>query len=142
MFASQITKEVVLDGDERVTVRKLSALTLDRARAARQADQAKTLRNYGGELLKAIRSESLDDVAEAVAARRADPAARRKAHYDEFDRETVLNAGIVSWTADRKVNPESIGDLDEPSAQKLHEEIVDLSNPFDADAAREAEGKS
>jgi len=142
MFASQIQKEVVLEGDERVTIRKLSALTLDKARAAKQADQAKVLRNYGGDLLKAIRSDSLEDVAAAVAAKRADPVVQRAAHYDEFDREVVLNAGIVSWTSDRKVNPESVGDLDEPSAQKLHEAIVDLSVPFDPEMAADLEGKS
>jgi len=136
MFASRITSEVQL-GEERVVIRKLSAFTLDKARDARQATQARSLRNYGGEILKAIRSENLDKVAEEAGVK-AEPsadvkAAAKAARYAEFDQELTLNAGVVSWTvADRKVNPESIADLDEKSAKVLFEAIIDLSAPVSA----------
>jgi hypothetical protein len=135
MFASVITS-VVTVGDERVNVRKLSARTLGEARDARQAAQAKTLRNYGGDLLKAIRSESLDAAAQKIAEAKLDEAAARRARYDEFDRAVVLGAGITSWSCDRPLNSESISDLDQEASDKIFEAIVDLSIP-----TRGAEGK-
>ncbi len=136
MFASKITKDVVViaeqGAEERVTIRKLSAIILGRARDARQASQAKTLRNYGGELLLAIRQGTLDEVAKKQAEAQAIEA-KRTSRYDDYDPETTLNAGIVSWTVG-KVTPEAIADLDEPTAKILHEAIIDLSVPFDPEA--------
>ena len=129
MFASRITATVSLADDHSVTIRKLSATTLDKARDARSADQAKTLRNYGGDILKAIRSEEVNTAAAAKPEVKVDA---KVAHYATFDRELVLNAGIVSWTVPEKVNPDNVSDLDEPSAKAIFEAIIDLSSPVSA----------
>lgn len=126
MFASKVTKEVVLDGGERVVIRKLNHAALDRAREVRSSAGAKSLRDFGGEILKVMRSEEFSQLKQA---RDESPEAAKAGRYAAFDRNVVLQAGIVSWTAEVKLSAEAIDDLDEPSAQKLHEEIVDLSLP-------------
>ena len=134
MFASRVTKDVVLndgDLDVTVTVQKLSARALEKAREARTVSQAAPLRAMGGDILKAMRSESMDEAAASLRAKRATLEGAKKERYDAHDRFTVLQSGIVRWRgADLPaVSQESIEDLDEDSAQKLHEEILDLSLP-------------
>lgn len=139
MFASKVTKEVELDGGERVTVRKLSYAALDRARDARSSAGARSLRDFGGDIVKVLRSDEFTQVKKE---REEKPEALKAARYAAFDRGTVLQAGIVSWTADVKLSPEAIEDLDEPSAQKLHEAIIDESLPSLDVKAAEAQGKT
>jgi hypothetical protein len=151
MFASRITKDVQCDdGDNAVivTIQKLSGRSLEKARDARSAAQIASLRTASKDLLQVMRSDQLEVAAEQLAARRAkemtDAKAKAKARYDSFDREHVLNAGVVRWSCEsiKKLSPESIGDLDEESAQKLHEAILDLSlPPLDPVLAEAEEGK-
>lgn len=134
MFASRVTKDVVLndgDLDVTVTIQKLSARALEKAREAKTISQAAPLRAMGGDILKAVRSESMDEAAASLRAKRATIEGAKKERYDAHDRFTVLQAGIVRWRgADLPpVSPKSVEDLDEDSAQRLHEEIVDLSLP-------------
>lgn len=151
MFASRITKDVQCDdGDTAVivTIQKLSGRSLEKARDARSAAQIASLRTASKDLLQVMRSDQLEVAAEQLAARRAkeaaDPKAKAKARYEAYDREHVLNAGIVRWSCElrKKLSPEAIGDLDEESAQKLHEAILDLSlPPLDPVVAEVEEGK-
>ena len=137
MFASRVTKNVVLnDGDFEVTVtiQKLSARALEKAREARTISQAAPLRAMGGEILRAVRDESsLDEASKALKAKRATLEGAKKERYDAHDRALVLQAGIVRWASSmpdlKRLSPDAIDDLDEESAQKLHEEIIDLSLP-------------
>lgn len=124
MFASMVQKEVVLADGERVVIRKLNHATLDRARDARSSKGARSLRDFGGEIVSVLRSEEFGQL---KAKREEDPNAPRLARYNAFDRGIVLVAGIKSWTSSEKLTPEAVEDLDEPSAQKIFEEIVDLS---------------
>lgn len=140
MFASKVTDAVVLDGGERVTIRKLNHSALDLAREARSSRGAKSLRDFGGDILRVLRSEEFVDMKKAR--EEAGPEALRAARYAAFDRSVVLQAGIQSWTSEVKVTPEAIDDLDEPSAQKIHEAIVDLSLPPIDPAKAEAQAKN
>lgn len=145
MFASRITKDIdIQDGDSVVVVhvQKLSGRALQNARDARSTAQLAALRGASKDMLAMIRSPELDAAAEAVAAKRkaeaADPKLRTKARYGEYDRWTVLTAGIVRWSADVPL-PAGVDDLDEPAAQTLHEAILDLSLPPLDPAVIEAE---
>lgn len=140
MFASRVTKDVELDGGERVVIRKLNHSALERARDARSSAGAKSLRDFGGDILRVLRSEEFTEI-QQKRAQDETVESRRLARYAAFDRNVVLQAGIVSWTADVKVTPEAIGDLEEPIAQRLHEEIVDLSLPALDPKQAEEQGK-
>ena len=146
MFASRITKDVdIQDGAAIVvvTVQKLSGRSLQAARDARSQAQLGSLRGASREMLEMIRSPQLDAAAEKLAAQRkseaTDPDAQRKARYNDYDREHVLLAGIVRWSAKPDKSPEAIADLDEDVSQKLHEAILDLSLPSLDPAKVEAE---
>ena len=136
MFASKIKKVVSFD-DDQVTIRKLSFSALDRARDARQLRSAETIRAHGGEVFKVLRSESTADLAEQLKARRENPEVARRARYQEYDRASVLHNGIVAWSFDEPVDQGHIDDLDEDIAQRLHEEIIDLSAPPPEEAKEE-----
>lgn len=145
MFASRITRDVdVQDGESVVvvTVQKLSGNALQDAREARGAAQLASLRGASKELLQVFRSSDLDAAAEKLAAQRraeaADIVVRARARYAEYDRGTVLKAGIVRWSVG-EVTHERVADLDEEASQKLHEAILDLSLPSLDPAVGEAE---
>ena len=125
-FASKVTQEVVLSDNERVVIRKLNHTTLDRAREVQSSKGARSLRDFGGDIVKVLRSEEFSDL---KAKKAEDPDAPRKARYNAFARGVTLPAGIVSWTYQDAPTAELIEDLDDESAQKLHEAIVDLALP-------------
>jgi hypothetical protein len=133
MFASQ-TKSTVAIGDVVVTIRKLSARSLDKASEARQATAAAVARGFGADMIQALKVTEPAPLAPVVLTL----AEQIKARYTSYDRASTLRAGIASWTAPQPLE-EGIADLDEESAQKLHEAILDLSLP--ALDPKVAEGK-
>jgi hypothetical protein len=154
MFASLVQKDVTLKildqaavaflgADEIVvTIQKLSGRSLEKARVQQTIEQAgPVLRSFGGDVVKSIRSETLDEAAKQLKLQTQSVEARKKAYYASFDRESVLIAAVRRWSCEdrKKLCPESLADLDEKSAQQLHVEIIELSAPFDASEA--AEGK-
>lgn len=153
MFASRVTKNVTIERPEGavvVTIRKLSGKSLTLAGQQQGIAKARAAGAIGGDALTAfMQMESLKEAAAAgKPAPDADPELRARARYAEYDREAVLQAGIVSWTpADPTapelptVNPDAIADLDEDVAALLHREVLDLSLPPIDKAEREAAGK-
>lgn len=139
MFASQTTK-VVEFPDGAVTIQKLSWRSLEKARQARASDQAAGLRNIGGDILKALRSEAIEDLSKQLKAKSASADERRLARYADFDRGTLLQSGIKAWTYG-EVKPELIEQLPEEDAERLHHEILDLSLPPLDPVKADAEGK-
>ena len=133
MFASSITKQIEIeDGVEKgtVTIRKLSARSLDKAREARQLAVMGVATKFGPELMKSFReaaAEKREAAPEGVGAPTVD------ARYGEFDRTLVLTQGVASWTF---IVPLTAGleDLDEGAAELLFHEIIDLSYPAKAAA--------
>lgn len=140
MFASRVKKQVEFE-DGSVTIRKLSYHSLEKAREARTAVQAASMRNFGGDVLKALRNEDLGEVAKRVAEQKPGPKEQAKARYAEYDRDSVLVAAIDSWTYG-DVTPKAIYDLEEERAARLHREILDLSLPPLESAAAEEQQKN
>jgi hypothetical protein len=134
MFASRVTKDVQVE-DVVVTIQKLSGRSLDKAKDARSAAQLGSLRAASKDLLQVMKSDQVEAAAEKLAAQRAKEAtdlkAKARARFDAYDREHVLLAGIVRWSCEATVRfcPDAVADLDEESAQLLHEEILTLSLP-------------
>lgn len=146
MFAKQIQREVTV-GEETIKIRKLSGKSLQKAREAARSSQVANVREIGPEMIKAFRTEKAEAQAKAgepvveiiTELTKEELEKARKASFAEFDRDTVLVAGIVSWTAKEKnkaipVNVDNIGELDEETSELLHNEILDLSlAPINAD---------
>ena len=137
MFASEVRKDIEV-GPERVTIRKLSARSLEKARDAKNAGMAASLKAMGGDVVKAMRPENVELLQEELRARRENPEQARRARYEQFDRAMILTMGVHSWTAQRKLDSDALEDLDEETSRVLHEAILDLSlpplDPKDAEA--------
>jgi hypothetical protein len=126
MFASRVKKIVELkdgDGIVYVTIRKLSARSLERAAEVSQASAMKSVSDVGPGMMQAIREagselKKADDPKRALAAR-----------YGAYDRASVIRAGVESWTATDVPVETGVDDLDEEATAFLHREIVDLSLP-------------
>jgi len=139
MFAQQ--KDTVEFPDGSVTIRKLSWKSLEKAKEAQSITAATSLRAYGGDLMKALRSDTVNEAAKLHAEKKASQSEQVKARYAEYDREAVLSKGIDSWSYG-ELNPERILELEEETADKLHRAILDLSlPPIDKEAAEVIQGK-
>jgi len=149
MFASKVTAQVEIPADGAddagvVNIRKLSALALEKASLNRQISVSQLTRSMGPEMIRAFSDEKEEkpaDGLDAFEAKKAKPKPtpeeQRKARYSLYDRQFVLQAGVTHWTYDRKVS-EGLEDLDEDTAQRLHEAILDLSLPPITEEEREA----
>lgn len=141
MFASQVKKTVEI-GERSYQIRMLSWKSLDKAKDARQMSGAAHLRALGGEIMKALRSDNVDEMAKAVAEKDATPEGRAKLRYDAYDRELVLNAGVTQIEGEL-ATPATVADIDPTTADRLYREILDLSlGPIDPAEAEAAQGKS
>lgn len=134
----EVRKEVVV-GEDTFRVRKLSWKSLEKAQQARATSQAGHLRALGGDILKALRSDELEEVAKSLAAKKT-PEELAKARYDSYDREEILVAGIETRNGEAMSRESIIAELDKPTAEALHREIVDLSDPA-PEAVEAAQGK-
>lgn len=164
LFASRVQKDVKVElGPEEyeiVTIRKLSGRSLEKAAEARRMEVINTVKVYGIEMMKLARAEAADRLAEMKGEKpieapkpvevpkpvepepeltpeqkAAKLKAMQEARYSDYDRQLVLQAGIVRWTAkerdgsDTPVTPDNIADMDEQASVKLFREILDLSLP-------------
>jgi len=123
MFASRTKKTIEIE-DIVVVVRKLSANSLRKASEARQGVVTSRIRGMGAEVLKMFREMPASELAQARVIQD-----NRQARFSTYDRDSILLSGIDSWSAEEKLGPESIADLDEAAAQLLYEAILDLSLP-------------
>src|SRR5262245_41546060 len=122
-FARTITKTLPFPGSESetVTVRKLGYKALEDALNARQIQGLDYLRRIGpGGLLKELQDQGGEQAVKDKAA--ADP-------YVQYDRDILLQRGIVSWTVTEQVKPEDIAELDVTTANLIAREIYELSRP-------------
>lgn len=137
MFASGVTRNISI-GEETVVIQKMSGFQLEKAsqiQTQKAVDQSKQL---GGELLAAIRDP---DAATRLQEQRdkMTQKQKRQARYDTYDRKHILKKGIRGWSCKKEdgsalPTTEGIEDLDQPTADMLFHEIVDLScGPVDAD---------
>ena len=122
-FARTITKVLPFPGSETetVTVRKLGYKALEDALNARQMQGLDYLRRIGpGGLLKELQEQGGEDALRKKGA--ADP-------FLQYDRDVLLERGIVSWTVSEKPTHEDIAELDVNAANVIAREIYELSRP-------------
>lgn len=129
MFAARVKKQIELKDDEGktgfVTIRKLSAKSLDKCREQKQLAGITVTSKLPSEVIKAFR-ESGPPVVDLTKVKT--PAEERQDLYDTFDRDATLVAGVESWTFDVPLQ-RGLDELDEETALLLFHEIVDLSYP-------------
>jgi hypothetical protein len=127
-FASQITDTVTLtNSTDTVVIKKLGHKAQRAAEMERQRLELVRLVSIGAGLIdvqNAVRKSLAENGgAEGVMkAIEADP-------LQKYDRDTLLEKGIVSWTLSDKPTPDQIADLDEPDADLLAHRIYDLFRP-------------
>lgn len=102
------------------TLRSLSHKVLRNAAKAYLKDVTKDLADLDiGKLRDAIKTGDLDqDVTTEANSQDAD--------YG-YDPDMILEAGIVSWSYEQAVNPQTIGELDQTTADWAFRQIVDMS---------------
>lgn len=130
MFASKTVSQIVLkDGDAEVTVkiRKLSRRQLFDASEVQSEQAAKQMNRMNPEVLRGIHAAGQEEIKRREEAKKeSGKAGVFEINYGGYDVETVLLAGIVSWSV--AVEPKiGIADLDEASSQKIFKAILDLS---------------
>jgi hypothetical protein len=134
-FASRNRDTVVL-GDDSFEIAKLAGGTLKKARENRAITAMRITAAAGRQALQEARQE-------ALAAQQKDgevkkPVVDPRARHDEYDRETIIIAGVKSWAgsgvSDERgepiaVTPDSVMDLDDETQDELFHRILDLSLP-------------
>lgn len=129
-LVTNITRVVDIPNEEETAViRKLSHTQLKSAAKVRQSEGVGFMREMGGELLKALRDADTDKVQKIQEA--------QAANVDNYDRDTLLKCGIVSWSYDAKL-PEGTELLDEPTAKYLAQQIFEFSRPDTKEEAKNA----
>lgn len=119
LIGNVITKlEIPHEVGEWVEVRKLNHKTLAKAAALRSEAGIQSMKTLGAELLTALR-QAREEVKEALAA--------PEVSVDTYDRDLVLQAGVVRWSYPVEPTPDTLGELDEVTARWLHREIVTRS---------------
>lgn len=143
MFATGITGTVeIVEGGEtyHINIRALSGRSLQKAADAKQGALAATARAYGGDVVAAVNTAAADLREKRKQAAEADPKAKRQALYDSYDRDSILQSGVTGWDHEKKFSTDAVADFTEPTAQKCHEAIIDLSIPPE-EVAEEQESK-
>lgn len=134
-------KKTVVIGEDSYGIRKLSWKSLEKASDARTSAQTSQVRELGGDILKALRSDAMDEAAKKVEDAKNTPEGRAKARYDAYDREQILVAGVETRNGEKLSRQQILDDLDKPTAETLHREIVDLSDQ-PGEETEAAQGKS
>lgn len=119
--------EIPHEPGEHMELRLLGWKDLDAAKKVRTRQSFANIKEMGGDVFKAIQDAKSDGAAAVV-----DPLA-------EYDLETVLKAGIASWSYTEPVTPETIGALDELTAQWAARVILGIES---ADARKNGSAPS
>jgi len=133
-----ITRAVDLPNDagESAIIRKLSHRKLADASEKQQRQGIFFMKELGAELMQALRNEDaskLDRIQKT-----------QEASLSNYDRDMILEKGIVSWTLtpplDDANRVEVIGELDEPTAAFLAEQIFEFSRPENTEEMGKGQG--
>jgi len=104
---------------ESATIRMLSWKQLEDAKDATVASAFKLFENLSPQALEAITN--------------APERPGREAAEAKYDRATLLEAGVVTWSYQDPVDAETIADLDDVTAELLEQEILALSRRTEAE---------
>jgi hypothetical protein len=108
--------EIPHEPGETMTLRILPWKKLQEAAREQQTVAIHRMRDMGGELAATIQ-KARQEQAQSAQPVEADPLL-------DYDRATLLRAGIVGWTYEVPVSPEAIDDLDEVTADWAAREIL------------------
>ena len=115
------TRRVMIPHEEHewMEIRMLSWMELDEARAVRERHQLASFKDYaelmGGDTVKAAR-EAVRQV-NGQPAPDTEAAAPARKPEDIYDKASILTAGIVNWSYDEPVSPDTIRRLDAHTAE-------------------------
>ena len=127
IFARLTTKVVDLpfDAPNTVTIRKLSGSQIRKARRAEMLESLDFVARLGG--LKAFQKEldSLGDQKEIDDAVKKE----REKLAQGFDRDRILQYGVVAWTYAEPITEETLMELTEEASDFLVHEILALTKP-------------
>lgn len=136
VFTSRVTKTLSVphDPEHTVIVRKLAPRHLEAAARVSQQQSIDDFKSMGGAAflkeLEAMKKPSLEQADQVAAAK--DPLLL-------FDRLTLIEKGVLSWSYDAPIAAESYADLDEETRDFLAREILRLARPALFQTPTEAE---
>lgn len=142
-FVKNLTTVIHVEGGT-VTVGKLSAKSLDKAREAEQINSARRVGQMSEGAVRGLfgTPEARQAAADMAAGRKPDYETAKRARYGQYDRGLVLLQGIRSWTFDEPPGQDPADQVDDETAQKIHEGILDFSlRPLDPAEYETARGK-
>tara|TARA_R110000824_G_scaffold167181_1_gene343943 strand:- start:4061 stop:4459 length:399 start_codon:yes stop_codon:yes gene_type:complete len=119
VIGKQKVIEVPHEPGTEVTIKALSWKKLKDAQRAQQTEGIEFMRAVGAELLQALRAGDAEKVKSIEEA--------QEASITSYDRSTLLTKGLMSWTYDVELSPESIEELDEKTAAFLAQSIFNFS---------------
>jgi len=126
------------DQGESAVIRKLSHRKLSEAAARQQSQGIGFMRELGAELMQALRNEDSDKLDRIQKT--------QEASLTNYDRDVILEKGVVSWTLTPPITDgnrvEVLGELDEPTAAFLAEQVFEYSRPETAEEAKNVRGGS
>ena len=124
-FASQVTDTVTLgDGTNTVTVKKLGYKAQEDALGEVQRQALVRVASFGDNF--AAVQTAIDKAVEKQGGAEAIAAAVKKDPFLQYDKQTLLERGIVSWTLSEKPTPKEIEDLDPKDAEKVARAVFAL----------------
>ncbi len=125
MLTSKHTKQIEIPHEpgEWLKVRQLSGRALDEAREERSRRVLANARAMGAEVMLAFQ-----DVERPASTEPAEPDP-----LADYDVDTVLRCGIIAWSYQEKVKPETIADLDEQTRDWAAREILAMCQRSEAD---------
>ena len=124
-FASQITDTVTLsNGTDTAVIKKLGWKAREAALGEVQRQALLRVASFGSDFA-AVQS-AIAAALEKQGGAEAVKAAVEKDPFLQFDKQTLLERGIVSWTLSAKPTAEEIADLDPADAELVARRIVAL----------------
>jgi hypothetical protein len=116
-----LTKTIDLPSGRVATIKKLTWKEMRAAAKAQTSEQIELMKQFGGELIAALRSGTSEEQTEDTLdrAERLQRAQRRKP--SQYDQELVLKAGVLSIAGEDLT---SVDTLSPAEADLLHEAIV------------------
>lgn len=115
-LVSKITKKVDIPHEhgEWIEFRKLSWKQLEKASDIASEASLDRIRKLGGDMVSALRKIADDQDSQPEA---------------KYDQGMILKMGIVSWSYDAEVSPETIEQLDSQTAEWAMNQILLLNEP-------------
>lgn len=122
-------------------VRELSYGELEECRRERSRQRMATVREMGGEVLRAVaEAEQSGEHDKEIAEARAEN--ERKAALDAFDPELLVTKSVVAWSYEPRFQASRLTKLDVKTFTWLFEALAEHYVPTEAQARAEGEGDS